>query len=278
VTGGATYYYVVSANVSGNETLNSLPVSAVAAVAIFPTLISAGAAWRYFDKTNDLGTSWRSNNFSDTTWSNGPARLGYGNDGEVTKIASNRQWTTYFRREFYVPHPANVTALNARLTRDDAAVIYLNGAEIWRDTNFAGGVITNQTPAVVALGGVDETNWFALNLAPSTPSLLMPGWNLIAAEVHNQSLTSSDSGFNFELTGDALISELPRLSLNSQPPTLNLSWPADANWFTAQFTTNLTPAVAWASITNAAVLTNNEWRLAVPIATNGQRYYRLHSP
>jgi hypothetical protein len=151
-----------------------LPASAVAAVAIAPTFIPAGAVWRYFDKTNNLGTSWRSNNYNDVTWSNGSARLGYGNDGEVTKVASNRQWTTYFRRQFYVPNPAQVTALNARLSRDDAAVIFLNGAEIWRDSNFAAGVITNQTPASVALGSPEETSWFALNLPASTPGLLVP--------------------------------------------------------------------------------------------------------
>jgi hypothetical protein len=38
------------------------------------------------------------------------------NDGEVTKVASNRQWTTYFRHQFYIPDPALVTALDAHLT------------------------------------------------------------------------------------------------------------------------------------------------------------------
>ena len=144
------------------------------------TLIPAGATWRYFDETNDLGNAWRSNSFNDASWRSGPARLGYGGDGELTAIASNRQWTTYFRRQFYVSTPSNVIALTASLTRDDAAVIYLNGAQIWRDTNFAYGTITNQTPALTALGDADETSWFPLNLQSSARNLLVPGWNLIA--------------------------------------------------------------------------------------------------
>lgn len=242
------------------------------------TLISPGAVWKYFDQTNDLGTTWRSNTFNDAAWASGVARLGYGNDGEVTKVASNRQWTTYFRRQFYVPNPANVTALDARLTRDDAAVIYLNGTEVWRDTNLTSGIITNQTPALVALGGADETNWLTLSFITPPLSLLKPGWNLLAAEVHNQSLTSSDIGFNFELSGMALIAGAPRCNIFSAPESLTLSWPDDASYFAAYFATNLTPPATWTSLGDLAVLTNNQWRVTLPAATNGQRFFRLQSP
>ena len=111
-------------------------------------LIPPGAVWKFFDQTNDLGAAWRSNSFNDAMWNSGPARLGYGGDGEVTKLASNRQWTTYFRLPFQVPNSSNVLSLAARLTRDDAAVLYLNGAEIRRDTNFAAGVITSSNRCV----------------------------------------------------------------------------------------------------------------------------------
>ena len=67
-----------------------------------------------------------------------------------------------------------MTSLAARLTRDDAAIIYLNGAEVWRDTTITSGTITNQTPALVALGGADETNWLTKSLAPSNPSPTSP--------------------------------------------------------------------------------------------------------
>jgi hypothetical protein len=243
-------------------------------VFIAPTLISAGAAWRYFDRTNDLGTAWRSNSYNDSTWSSGPARLGYGGDGEITKLASNRQWTTYFRRQFYMANPTNVFSLNARLTRDDAAVVYLNGIEVWRDTNFVSVPITNQTPALVALGGADETNWLSSSLAPSN---LIAGWNLLAAEVHNQSLSSTDIGFDFELTGMLEIEALPTLSIAQSLGSLTLSAPAHASYFTLNAATNLTPPVTWSPLTNAPVLMGNEWRLHLPPATNGQGFFHLQS-
>jgi autotransporter-associated beta strand protein len=257
----------------------SLVVSAggtgtVAAVSI----IGRGANWRYFDKTNDLGTAWRSLAFNDSGWSNGLARLGYGNDGEVTKVASNRQWTTYFRRAFFVPNPTNVFALAARLARDDAAVLYLNGAEIWRDTNITSGTVTYSTPALVALGGADETNRLTIGLLPAHLSLLQPGWNLFAAEVHNAALTSSDLGFDFELTGTVVIPALPALSIASSPGGLTLSAPADASYFTIASATNLTPPVAWTPLTSAPYLVSNEWRVTLPAATNGHRFFRLQTP
>ena len=198
-------------------------------------------------------------------------------DGEVTKVASNRQWTTYFRRVFYVPNPALVTALNARLTRDDAAIIYLNGTEIWRDTNITTGTITNQTPALSALGGTNETNWLALSLPPSTLKLLVPGWNLPAAEVHQSGLTSSDISFDFALTGVAATSA-PALTATRSGQQLHLTWPADAGFFCLYSATSLTPPVTWAVAADSGVLSNNQWRVTIPAATNGQRFYRLQAP
>jgi len=98
------------------------------------TFGSTGAVWRYFDRTNDWGASWRNNSFDDSSWSSGVSELGFGDipDGrpETTPVQNNLQCTTYFRRKFYVPDATLVTSLNAQLLRDDGAVVYLNGVEV----------------------------------------------------------------------------------------------------------------------------------------------------
>jgi hypothetical protein len=271
---GEMFYYVLNAFNSTGQSGDSAEASAAAGVQISPTFVAAGAVWRYFDRTNDLGTAWRSNSFNDASWSSGAARLGYGNDGEMTKVASNRQWTTYFRRPFYVGDPAQVTALTARLSRDDAAVIYLNGAEVWRDANFASGTITNQTPALVALGGADETNWLAKSLNAAD---LIAGTNLLAAEVHNQSLTSSDLGFDFELGATVILAAPPRLSAMSAASVLTLSWPSDASYFTLYAAANLSSPVAWTRVTNAPALTNSMWIVRIPPDVGSARFFRLEA-
>jgi hypothetical protein len=277
LSNSVTYFYVVSAVNAAGEGSSSAEVSATTGLPIPVTFNPRGAVWRYFDKTNDLGEAWRSNSFTDSTWSSGAARLGYGGDGEATKIASNRQWTTYFRREFHVPNATNVTALNARLTRDDAVIIYLNGTEIWRDTNFTSGDITNRTPALVAIGGQDETEWFPLALPSSHLSLLLPGTNLLAAEVHNQSLSSSDLGFDFELTGAVAIAVKPAMRIANSLGNVTLFAPAESSYFTVCSAPHLNPPMTWTPLTNRPVLTNNEWRVTFPAATNGQRFFRLQS-
>jgi len=273
---GVHSLYAVATDAGGLH-LTSAVVNVTLGFAMNHTFVPAGAVWRYFDKTNDLGTSWRSNSFSDVTWSNGPARLGFGNDGEVTKVASNRQWTTYFRRAFYIPDPAHVQTVGGRLTRDDAAVLYLNGAEIWRDPNLPVGLITNQTPALAAVTGAGETNWITLDLPPSTLTLLTPGWNLLAAEVHQSALTSSDLGFDLELTGTVLLVQPPQLRAVIAGSSLVLTAPDTASYFTLHSTTNLAPPVIWTPATNTAVFTNNQWRVTIPVPTNGQRFFQLQA-
>jgi rhamnogalacturonan endolyase len=76
-------------------------------------LVSAGDVWKFNDSGANLGTAWRSNNFNDAAWSSGPGQLGFGDGDEVTLIASNRQITTYFRREFIASGPATFTNLTA---------------------------------------------------------------------------------------------------------------------------------------------------------------------
>jgi autotransporter-associated beta strand protein len=240
------------------------------------TLVHGGSSWRFFDQTNDLGAAWRSNNFNDAAWRSGVARLGFGGDGEVTRVASNRQWTTYFRRPFYVPNPALVPALTARLTRDDGAGIYLNGAEIWHDTNLPAGLITNQTPALSALGGTNETGWISLNLPPGSPGLLVAGWNLLAAEVHQSSLASTDLGFDLELAGTLFLAQPPLLQASLTANRLALSAASDATYFTLYSATNLAAPV-WIRATNEPVLFNSLWYISLPVPTEVMRFYRLQS-
>lgn len=276
---GTNYFYrAFASNIVGTAWA---PASAAFATPppLAVTLIPAGSAWRYLDNGTDPGAAWRSNQFNDATWRSGPARLGFGGDGEVTTLArTNANGTTnitfYFRRAFYVGNPADVLNLQGRLVRDDGAVVYVNGAEVWRDSMPAGAP-GHFTLASATINGAGETNWLTNAISPAA---LVAGWNTLAAEVHQVGATSSDVGFNFELTGEVIVSEWPGLSLLLQPSTVDVSWPQEASYFRLHGTTNLAPPVSWLPITNAAVLTNGEWRVVLPAATNGARFYRLQAP
>jgi outer membrane protein assembly factor BamB len=164
-------------------------------------LLPAGSVWKFRDDGQPLPRDWRAPGYDDGAWKSGPARLGYGGDGEVTTVNAGsdqaRNWTTYFRAGFQVAKAAGIRALRLRLLRDDGAVVYLNGAEIRRE-NMPDGEIAYQTPATVSVGGEEERT-FAECVVDA--SRLVDGPNVLAVEIHQFNPTSSDISFDLELRG-----------------------------------------------------------------------------
>src|SRR5688572_17516474 len=92
------------------------------------TLIARGSAWRYHDRGENLGTSWREPGTSAADWPSGRAPLGYGSAMTVATTVSygsdarNKHVTTYFRRGFEVPLAATVKSAAMAVRLDDGAV------------------------------------------------------------------------------------------------------------------------------------------------------------
>jgi hypothetical protein len=184
------------------------------------TFIAKGSTWKYLDDGSNQGTAWRAKTFSDTAWKSGAAELGYGDTSEgrpeVTVVsygpdANSKYVTTYFRRAFNVTGAASVKNLAVNLMRDDGAVIYLNGTEVFRD-NMPADTIDFSTLAINAVGGTDEATFYS---QPASPALLVEGVNVLAVEIHQSSRTSSDLSFDLELTGDGIPGNTP--PANQQP-------------------------------------------------------------
>lgn len=159
--------------------------------AVDVTLVPAGTTWKYLDNGSNQGTAWRPLSFDDSAWPSGPAQLGYGDGDEATALAygpdaNNKYITTYFRRVFTVADASVFSGLTLKLLRDDGAVVYLNGTEVWRSNMPAGG-IGYQAVASVAVGGADESTWFQTTLSPA---LLVNGPNVLAVELHQSGGTS----------------------------------------------------------------------------------------
>ncbi len=166
------------------------------------TLVTRGSDWKYLDDGSNQGTAWREPAFDDSSWNSGPAELGYGDGDEATVVsfgpdADNKYTTTYFRHAFEVANAAAVTELNLLLKRDDGAVVYLNGTEA-----VVENIVANpQFDTFAANGSGNERDFLAFSI---DPSLLVNGQNVLAVEVHQDDLTSSDVSFDLELTGRAV--------------------------------------------------------------------------
>jgi hypothetical protein len=177
------------------------------------TLVEPGAAWNYLDNGSNQETLWRYLGFDDSGWASGPAPLGYTTGSQQNYVtttlsygpsSSNKYVTTYFRRYFELSGTANFQSLSLSLWIDDGAVVYLNGTELVRERMPAGDItyLTHATSAVQ-----QWPSWTSYQVGPDA---LLEGTNVLAVEVHQINLTSSDLAFNLELKGD-----IPALSLHT---------------------------------------------------------------
>jgi hypothetical protein len=139
-------------------------------------IIPSGSDWKYWDQGNRSDQTWRATEFDDSNWLTGPAQLGYGDGDEQTVIGygpdpAAKFVTSYFRRTFTVTDPDAFPELQLDVLRDDGAVVYLNGTEVFR-TNMPSSSISGTTLAQSA-SGEDETSRFYRQIIPG--SLLRPG-------------------------------------------------------------------------------------------------------
>ena len=176
--------------------------SAASVVESTVSMIPRGGTWKYLANGSNQGTAWRGRTFSDTIWPAGRAHLGYGDGDEATVISygpnkANRYITTYFRYKFNVADASQVKSLALSLLRDDGAVVYVNGTEVYR-SNMPTGTIGYRTLAAGVAGGAAETTFYA---ASPNAGLLVNGANVVAVEVHLPSVTDSDLSFDLGLTG-----------------------------------------------------------------------------
>lgn len=189
------------------------------------TLIPTGALWAYRDDGSDQGSAWRGVTFDDSAWARGAAQLGYGDGDETTLIsygsnASQKFITSYFRRDFSVADPSSFGGLTLRTLRDDGAVVYLNGTEVWR-SNMPSGAIASATLASTSIVSSAETTFTAAQI---DPTLLVAGTNVLAVEIHQVSPTSSDVSFDLELVGTpVLVTRGPYLQ-SGTPSSVRVRW------------------------------------------------------
>ena len=177
-----------------------------------------------------------------------------------------RYTTTYFRQKFTVTNALAYTNLAVRLLRDDGAVAYLNGSEIFRH-NMPSGAITRATFASTAVGDADETTFFDIT---ASPGALVEGTNILAVEIHQANATRSDIRFDLEM-----------IARRFAAPVLLVGQPAAANQFRlsfnaptgVRFVIDASPDLrTWASVhTNAAAAGHFEW---LDNRNPSRRFYR----
>lgn len=199
--------------------------SAPVVITIVPALVPSRSGWKYLDDGSEPPATWNTAAFDDSGWSNGIAELGFGDDDETTvirrasELSGTNILTYYFRRTFQVSDPSAISSLTVRLLRDDGGIVYLNGTEIFR-SNMPDGPVTSSTLATVFAEDA------IIRATRVNPQLLVAGDNLLAVEIHQVNLPSSDISFDLELLPD-LAPRAPQVTIVSPANNTGLLGPTD---------------------------------------------------
>lgn len=198
------------------------------------TLIPYGSTWKYLDN-NTRPANWQTSGFNDAGWASGPSELGYG-DAPVTTVsfgpdANNKYITTYFRISVNIPNPSIYADFTLNVRRDDGIVVYINGTERYANNMPAGRLHTTLASSAAADDGATPQT------TTLSSSFFTPGTNVIAVEVHQNAVTSTDLTFDLELIGNLAPANLLNyggswkyLDNNTRPAGWETTSFNDASW------------------------------------------------
>jgi hypothetical protein len=191
--------------------MRALKLLAAAALVHFAVSVSAQTLlvgitnhnWRYFATTGgDPGVGWQNVGFDDSTWLEG--RGLFGNDtgypypfvSTFAGPSTGGPLVSFYRTTFNWVGSLSGVVFNITNYFDDGVVFYLNGSEITR-FNMPAGPADQTTMAPGTLGEpVLRIHQVPLDgLTNLNPNPLVAGVNVLAASVHNNATTSSDSVF-----------------------------------------------------------------------------------
>ncbi|MFO1499737.1 MAG: DUF1800 family protein [Verrucomicrobiota bacterium] len=178
-------------------------------------LIKPGDLWRYFKGTQAPPASWKELGFDDSSWLQGPSGFGYGDGDDATELTDMQQtatqpgYLTVFLRTTIQVNDPTVDRLSLFVDYDDGFVAYLNGVEVARDNVDGNGPAFNQP----ASAGHEAGSAVEFDLT-AQKSLLRAGANVLAIQLHNAEVTSSDASMIPSLVGQKFLPIPPRKRIN----------------------------------------------------------------
>ena len=277
--GSMNYYRVRAYNAAGNSAYSNTN----SAQALTPggstmtILIASNSVWKYLDNGSNQSNAWSALTYDDSAWASGRAILGYNGGHENTVVsyggnATAKYITTYFRRDFTINDPSTVSALTVSVLRDDGAVVYLNGLEVFRD-NMPPGPINYLTIAASSVSGTNKTSFHPS--PPIDPFNLVSGDNVVAVEIHQRSATSTQMDFDLQLFSTNRLTP-PSMKIAINPSgQVNLQWNCSAGkTYRLQYTSD--PSTnGWTTLGSDLVASGSTGSATDAMGTSRQRFYRV---
>lgn len=164
------------------------------------TIVFANSEWKYLVGTEAPANGWHSLNFNDTQWANGTGGFGYGDNDDGTTIPQTM--SVFLRKKFTISDLSKITKMLLHADFDDGFIAYINGVEIARylmSGTLPGNTTNTDGFHEAGLYQGHEPEQFVLN-NQKVNELLNKGENILAVQVHNENINSSDLSSNFYLS------------------------------------------------------------------------------
>jgi len=209
-------------------------------VILFPYGQNNGGApaWKYKGGGTNLdGTNWKDLGYAEPAWVTGNSALGYGASPPVHNTAipentsaggggtsANRYPTMYFRKVVNIADPSIYAGIRISTKFDDAIVVWVNGVEAYiNNINSYPAYADWASSAISGNGSVEYSTIVPTNM-------FVAGNNIIAVEIHQVNVTSSDLFFDMQLAGvtsmTTTLTRGPYLQVGNQT-SIVLRWRTD---------------------------------------------------
>ena len=186
---------------------------AAAQVNHWESVVLPGDEWHYLVPTSQPNATWNQSGFNPSGWSTGNSGFGYGDNDDATILSPTM--SVYIRKNFFISNVSEIESVLLDIDYDDGFVAYLNGQEIAR--NLVTGTIPNFNQPSDAYREANLYQGIVPERYEVDNALLTSGTNILAVQVHNFNLTSSD------LTAIPVLS----VGLNNS----NVSYRETPSWF-----------------------------------------------
>ena len=161
--------------------------------------------WRYRKGTVEASSpvdAWRAVAFNDSSWLTGQAPFGVGTGfvpgttlTDMVGSGTLNYRSVYARKTFTVPAGEIPRHLKLKVRIDDACVVWINGAEVYRTANAGSGQLAYNFNATSGVAGL-PTSFTTIDLAD--PPYLIGGTNVLAIHAFNRDSDSNRGDCVFE--------------------------------------------------------------------------------
>ena len=163
------------------------------------TIVNTGEKWKYHHGTY-LSSKWYFDPSISENWEAAISPFGTDLTGNFTDILDldiedNGNFISYYLTTFYLEDPSDVLAYEIRLRRDDGAVVYVNGYELYR-SNVGHGDLSTIKYADSDTHGSEEDFYYKEVFSSEN---FNRGINTIAVAVYQREGNTTDAVFDLQL-------------------------------------------------------------------------------